>query len=283
MAVEDEGNDGIARGPQRKLRPLGSLTLVTAVVAAVALGGVALGVAAGNSGAVDLSPGSCGPTAAKVTVQGTGQATGTPNVLTVVVQVSASGPSATFALTTDSTLAGGVVTAFTSGGVAAKDVQTSDLTLQPQYAYPKGIPTVTGYQVTNSITATLHDITASGGIIDAVVGSAGNAVQIESIAFSASNPSLVQARARSAATTQAIAHARALARAAGRSLGPVCSLTDDSAVADSEKSAANFSLAAPSAAGVPIESGSQAQFAQVSLVYALGPPIGNPSRNGKTT
>jgi uncharacterized protein YggE len=236
MAVDDEGNDEISSGPPRKPRPLRPFTLVVTLVAAVALGGVALAVAAGDSGAAGLPRGSCGPTAAKLTVQGTGQATGTPDVLTVVVQVSASGSSAAVALTTDNTLAGGVVTAFKGGGVVAKDIQTSDLTLQPQYAFPKGIPTVTGYQVTNSITATLHDIAVSGGIIDAVVGSGGNAVQIQSIAFSASNPSLVEARARTAATTQAIAHARALARAAGRSLGPVCSLTDESAQPGSRSS-----------------------------------------------
>jgi uncharacterized protein YggE len=281
MAIDDEGNDASSTGPRRK--PLRPFTLVVVLVAAVAFGGVALAVAAGNSGAAGLPRGSCGPTAAKLTVQGTGQATGTPDLLTVVVEVSASGPSAAAALTTDNTLAGGVVTAFEGGGVAARDIQTSDLTLQPQYAYPKGVPTVIGYQVTNSITASLHDIAVSGGIIDAVVGSGGNAVQIESIAFSTGNPGLLDARARSAATTQAMAHARALARAAGRSLGPVCSLTDESAVSNDERATANYSLAAPSAAGVPIESGSQAQFAQVSLVYALGPPLGHSSRSGKTS
>ena len=30
-------------------------------------------------------------------------------------------------------------------------------TLQPQYAYPKGVPTLTGYQVTNTITTTLRN------------------------------------------------------------------------------------------------------------------------------
>jgi hypothetical protein len=208
-----------------------------------------------------------------LTVEGTGQATGKPDLLTVVVQVSASGPSATAAMATDNTLAGGVVTAFTSGGVAAKDMQTSNLTLQPQYIYPKGVPTVTGYAVANSITATLHDISKSGAIIDAVVAAGGSAVQIESIGFSASDPSLVAAKARAQATTQAVTHARVLAHAAGQSLGPVCSLTDQPEMSPNEQSNEALNFSAAGTAAVPIESGSQTQSAQVTLVYALGQSI----------
>jgi hypothetical protein len=106
-----------------------------------------------------------------------------------------------------------------------------------------------------------------------VVGSAGDALQIESIGFSSADPSIGQDRARASAAAQAEAHARALAHAAGRSLGPVCTLTDQSAAVEP-----GFDqLAVPSAAGdanaaeVPISSGQQTQTAQVSLVYALGP------------
>jgi uncharacterized protein len=247
--------------------------LVVAAVTAVVLAGTALGVASQSSGAVDRLPPRCGPTAAKLTVQGTGQSTGTPDLLTVVVQVTAAGPSATAAMANDNTLATAVVAAFTSGGVATKDIQTSDLTLAPQYIYPRGVPTITGYAVANSITATLHDIAASGAVIDAVVASGGNAVQIQSVGFSASDPSLVAARARARAATQAVSRARALARAAGQTLGPVCSLTDrpEGLADDNSPDDLKFS-AAGTAATAPIESGSQIQSAQVTLVYALGQP-----------
>jgi uncharacterized protein YggE len=272
MPVDEEagGHEVTAVPPRRARSRVRAPALAVAAVAAVALGGAALGVATQSSGAVDRPQPRCGPTAAKLTVQGTGQATGTPDLLTVVVQVSASGSSAAAAMATDSTLAGDVVTAFTGGAVATKDIQTSNLTLQPQYVYPKGVPTVTGYQVTNAITATLHDISTSGAIIDAVVAAGGNAVQIESIGFSASHPSVVAARARARATTQAVTHARALARAAGQSLGAVCSLTDQPGASPNEGAEGALNFSAAGAADVPIESGSQTQSAQVTLVYALG-------------
>jgi len=257
----------------RGRRPSGRTLLVVAVGLAVVVAGVALGLTVARSDPAGSRQASCGPTAPKLSVVGTGQATVTPDLLTVVVQVDAAGPSAVAALATDNTEAARAMSTFEVGGVQAKDIATSGLSLAPQYVYPKGVPTLTGYEVDNTITATLADIAKSGSIIDAVVGSAGDALQIESIGFSSADPSIGQDRARASAAAQAEAHARALAHAAGRSLGPVCTLTDQSAAQEP-----GFDqLALPSAAGdanaaeVPISSGQQTQTAQVSLVYALGP------------
>jgi uncharacterized protein YggE len=273
MSEEDEetGRDDPTPLPRRSFRISLFSVLVAAVVVAVVLGGVALSVAAGTSGATATHPpASCGPTTPKLTVHGTGQATATPDLLTVVVQVVVTEPTAATALATDNTKAAAVVAAFEGGGAQAKDIQTSGLSLQPQYSYPKGVPTVTGYQVINAVTAALHDIAQSGAVIDAVVGVGGNAVQIESLAFSTRDPSAVEAQARARATTQAVTYARALARAAGRSLGPVCSLNDQSQVPASGNALEGAPFASAVAApNVPIESGSQTQTAQVALVFAL--------------
>jgi uncharacterized protein len=248
--------------------------LVVGVVLAVILGGIALGVAAGRSGAAATPPASCASTSPKLTVHGTGEATATPDLLTLVVQVTATEPSAAQALAVDNTEATAVVTAFRTGGAQAKDIQTSGLSLQPQYSYPKGIPTVSGYQVVNAITATLHDITHAGSVIDAVVRAGGNAAQIELLSFSTRDTGAVEAQARARATTQAVVHARALAHAAGRSLGPVCALTDQTQVSVLDQGSKGLTFASAGAASapeVPIESGSQTETAQVALVYALAP------------
>jgi uncharacterized protein YggE len=244
---------------------------VLAVGLAVVLAGVALGLTETRSSPTARAEASCGPTAPKLSVVGTGQATVSPDLLTLVVQVDAEGPSATAALASDNTEAAGALATLESGGVEAKDITTSGLSLQPQYAYPKGVPTLTGYAVDNTVTATLRDIAKSGAIIDAVVGSAGNDLQIESIGFSSADPGSGQDRARANAAAQAVTHARALARAAGRSLGPVCSLTDQSQVAEPGFNAAIPSAGNTSAAQVPISSGQQTQTAQVTAVYSLAP------------
>jgi uncharacterized protein YggE len=276
--VGESTEAGSVHPTTRRNRAAGPSVLMVAIVAAVLLGGTALGVAVVHqptAAAAVRAQASCGPTTPKLTVEGVGEATATPDLLTVVVQVDASGPSATAALASDNTKAGAAVAAFRYGGVEPKDIQTSGLSLQPQYAYPKGVPTVTGYQVTNSVTATLRNISESGAVIDGVVGVAGNAVQIESVGFSADHPAVLEDRARARAATQAVAHAKALARAAGRSLGRVCSLTDQSppAATGATNGALAFSSAGSDVAAVPIESGSQSESDQVSLVYALQPLV----------
>lgn len=255
-------------------RPSRSSLLVGAVGLAVVVAGVALGLTLSHSDP-GVRQASCGPTAPKLSVVGTGQATVSPDLLTIVVQVDAGGPSAAAALATDNADAARALSTFERGGVQAKDIATSGLSLQPQYVYPKGVPTLTGYQVDNTVTATLRDISKSGAIIDAVVGSAGNALQIESIGFSSSDPSIGQNRARASAAAQAQAHARALARAAGRSLGPVCTLTDQSQAVEPgfDQLALPSATGNTSAAEIPISSGQQTQTAQVSLVYALEPAL----------
>jgi uncharacterized protein len=162
------------------------------------------------------------------------------------------------------------VSALGANGVAARDVQTTGLSLQAQYAYPHGLPTLTGYSATNTITATLRDTATAGAAIDAVVSATGNAAQINSLSFSFGSPTLVEDQARADAVHQAVSHARAMAAASGRTLGPVCSLTDNT---HSSGAYPGLDYAQNSVAGaaspVPVEPGTQTETDQVTLVYAL--------------
>jgi hypothetical protein len=250
-------------------------TTAVATTVAVILGAAALGVALRDRAPKAATVASCGATTPKLTVQGTGQATVTPDLLTVSVEVDASAASAAAALASDDRTASGAVAAFESGGVSGRDVQTSGLSLQPQYAFPNGVPMLTGYQVANSVTATIHRVSSAGSVIDGVVGSAGDALKINSISFSVADPAAVEDQARARAVAQAVTHAETMAAAAGRELGPVCSLTDETQLPlegqDTLQSGAD--QAAAPAATVPIESGSQIESAQISLTYSLEPGL----------
>jgi uncharacterized protein YggE len=72
---------------------------------------------------------------------------------------------------------------------------------------------------------------------------------------------------------QAVAHAQAMAAAAGRKLGPVCSLTDDAQPASSGSNQRFNGLdglpATATAPPVPLEPGTQVESDQVTMVYAL--------------
>jgi uncharacterized protein YggE len=257
----------------RRTRPRAVVAGVA--VAALLVGGAGLGLAIDEHGSSTTHAVSCSGTTPKLTVQGTGSASGTPNVLTLVLQVTTTAGSATAALSQNNTKVDGTVLALLAGGATKKDIQTSGLSVNPQYSYPKGIQTITGYQVANTVTATLHDVAKSGAAIDDVVNAAGNAAQINSLTFSFNNESAVQDEARSSAVHQAVSHAHAMAQAAGERLGAICSLTDNTNTSPPEPeifgsvptATSAGSLASPS---VPIESGSSTETDQVTVVYALG-------------
>ena len=251
---------------QRTVRVAG----VVGIVVALAVGGVALGLAVSSRTPTASASPSCAGSGPKLTVQGTGNASATPDLLTVSVDIDVTDPSAQLSLVDDNSKANAVITALKNGGVAAKDIQTSDVSIQPNYSLTG---TITGYEMTNTLTAQLHDFSTAGSVIDAVAAAAGNAARIDSLTFSIQDPRSVEDRARNDAVRQAVSHARSMAAAAGERLGPVCSLTDDSTP--------DYGIGNPfpeaqavrgsAAAAVPLQAGTQQESAQITLIYALAP------------
>jgi uncharacterized protein YggE len=263
-------------GEQRDRSGRVNRTVVLAVLAvgAVLLGGA--GLAVGLTGATPASatpstaPASCASSVPHLTVQGTGQGSGTPDVLTAVFGFSTTAGSSAAALAQNNGKVAQALQALTANGVAKRDMQTTALNLAAQYAYPHGVPTLTGYQATETVTATLRQLTTDGTTIDDVVSATGDAAQINSLSFSFGDPASVQDRARTAAVHQAVSHAQAMAAAAGRTLGAVCSLTDNTQPAN-PLSSQGFNAAATSsgAPSVPLEPGTQVESDEVTMVYAL--------------
>jgi hypothetical protein len=259
--------------PTRGIWSKRTMMVATVVVAAVLLGGAGLGLALTDAGASTPAPVSsgCGGANPKLTVQGTGQAFGTPDVLTAVFNFSTTAGTTTDALSQNNGKVAQAVSALGANGVAGRDVQTTGLSLQAQYAYPHGVQTLTGYSATNTITATLRDTATAGAAIDAVVSATGNAAQINSLSFSFGSPTVVEDQARADAVHQAVSHARAMAAASGRTLGPVCSLTDNTQPTGVYPNpGADYAQATPAGvSAVPVEPGTQTETDQVTLVYAL--------------
>ena len=272
-----EGNDvhtHIHTQPEsthRRWRPGFRITVAAVAVGALLVGGTGLGLAlsAGATTPAATSAG-CNSSQPRLTVQGTGQADGTPDVLTAVFGFSSTAASATAALNQNNAEVNQALLALSSKGVAQSDVQTTGLTLAPQYVYPKGVQTRNGFAATNTVTATLRDTKTAGDAIDAVVNATGDAATINSLNFSFANPAQVEDQARSHAVHQAVAHADAMAAAAGRRLGPVCSLTDNTQPSlIGPYPGAGYAASTNQAASVPVEPGSQTESDQVTMVYAL--------------
>jgi uncharacterized protein YggE len=201
-----------------------------------------------------------------VMTRGVGIATGTPDLLTVTLGVQTRDRSAAAALEANNTRAAAVIDVLRAAGVAPADLQTSQLTVYPTYDQTGS--RISGYEVSNMVTARLRDITAAGAVIDRAGEVAGDAVRVQQVGFSIDDDSPVRAAARADGVRRAIAQATQLAEAAGVRLGPIRSITEQPAEQPGPfPSAADARVAVQPA--VPIEAGSQELTVAVEVVHEI--------------
>ena len=100
-------------------------------------------------------------------------------------------------------------------GIAREDIQTSGISLNPQYQYNNNNapPVFQGYDVTNQVSVTLHDIAKIGPTLDALVAAGAN--NLNGPYFTSKNDKPQRAQAREAAFKAADLQARDYARMAG--------------------------------------------------------------------
>ncbi len=252
---------------------------LVATALAVAIGGAAAGAALGSGspapprsgaahGAVAARP-DCGAGAPKITETGIGTVSITPNLLTLSLDVHTHAPQATSALSENNRATAAVLHALSSGGVARRDLQTTDLTIQPTYA--RTGTTVTGYGVDDTVVAKIEKLSSAGRLIDAAVAAGGNATRIDSLSFSTTRPLRAQARARGLAVREAVAHAKAIAASAGEKIGGICSIDDQTSTSTTTPLPFHgFGTAAAPSAPVPVEAGTETVTARLAVVLALG-------------
>jgi len=253
--------------PNRRLFPIIGVIAVASVAAVTGLT-----LSAGTSsraGAVTPTP-ACGSSDPKLTVQATGQATATPNLLTLSIGVNVSDPTASAALSDANDKAAGLSATLEQAGVAKADIQTANFSIQPNFA-TNG--TITGYQVSNSLQVKLHNLAASGTVIDAAANSAGNAIRVNGLTFSVDDTRTVDGTARADGIQVAAAHAHSMAAAADETINVVCSITDSTTTYPIGQDFAGTAgtTASAGAANVPLEPGTQQSTAQVTVVYGVGP------------
>jgi len=254
-------------GTPARAAALGVCALLAVAVVATGVTLAAQPSAPASAAAATLTPQS-GP-APGITVSGSGTVSGTPDALRVNLGVSTTGGTVSEALTSANTAADRVQKSLLRSGVKPADLQTSGLSIQPNYDR-KGQPS--GYAVTESVAATVHGVGRVGGTLSAAVKAGGNAVRLDGMSLDLTDSSTLLTAARDRAFADARHKADQYAKAAGRSLGAVVSVTE--AVAQpspfEDKSAAAGAGRADSLSSVPIQAGSQDVKVDVTVVFGLG-------------
>lgn len=120
---------------------------------------------------------------ARLILTAEGHATGSPDMATVTAGVIARAPTASAAMTDQRTRMDAVMAALEEAGIEDSDIQTTSIELTPVYVYNErsGEQNIDGYQASNRVTVTAHDLTLVGPTLDALVAAGAN--DISNIAF----------------------------------------------------------------------------------------------------
>ena len=202
-----------------------------------------------------------------ITVGGRANVAGTPDTLRLDLSVVATASSVSEALAAANRSADAVQKSLLGNGVEKKDLQTSGLNVQPDYAYSSsGTPRLKGYRVSESVSAKLRNLSRAGDAIGKAVGAGGNAVRVDGISLDLEDTGALVSSARDKAFADARTKAEQYAKVAGRSLGDVVSIAEDVATASPISMPAGLAMGK---ASVPIQPGSQDVSVSVTVVFAM--------------
>jgi uncharacterized protein YggE len=199
-----------------------------------------------------------------VTVTGEATVAIAPDAAVIRIGVNSQGKTAREASDANAKQMTAVLAAIKDAGVADRDVQTSRLSLQPQYDPNKGgTARLLGFQVTNQLTVRIHDIDKLPNFLDRAIAAGAN--EMSGIEFVVSEQSKLLDQARDDAVADGRRKAELYATAAGARIGQVLTIVEDGS------SPPPRPMQAMRAAGVPIAPGEQTMRASVTITYALIP------------
>jgi len=167
------------------------------------------------------------PPARTLTMSGFGEARVVPDQVTFDLSVRLLRPTLEEALDASSAEMAKVLKALEATGVQKKDVQTTGLEMNPEYAYPENsTPVLRGYRVSQQAAVLVRELKDAGTAVNAAVGAGGNVVRVQNIELKIGDPEAALAIAREEAVAKATAKAKEYADATGQELGDVLTLRE---------------------------------------------------------
>ncbi len=241
------------------------------ILAVVSLAGCTTGGPNVSGGTIELR-GNLSGQQEGIWVSGTGKVTAVPDVALLRVGIEAQAVTVAEAQTQAAGAMDKVMAALKGQGVAEKDIQTQSYSIQKvtRWDNNKQQEILTGYRVTNMVTAKIRVVTKAGAVIDAVTAAGGDLTRIDSIGFNVDDPTVYYSEARKLAMADAAAKAKELADAAGVKLGKATYVTENAYVPGPIYRTEMLAKAeAASAVETPISPGEMEITINVQIGYAI--------------
>lgn len=168
-----------------------------------------------------------------LTVSAEGRTERAPDLAVFNAGVTSQGKTAGEALSANSADMARVIAALKRAGIADRDIQTSQLSLNPIYSQQRPLPDgsydplgpkIVGYQATNQVTVRQRDLKSFGRVIDALVEAGAN--QVNGPSFQMDDADAAADAARVDAIRKARARADLYARSAGLRVVRILSIAE---------------------------------------------------------
>mgnify|MGYP001600988894 CR=1 FL=1 len=150
-------------------------------------------------------------------VTGIGKASVIPDVGMVSLGVQANGATVKEVQQKINIISNAVVKGAEDVGVEAKDIKTTNYSINPSYDFSGGSQRITGFQANSSISVKVRDLTKINSVIDAATGAGAN--QVGGVSFDVDDRTVAESEARKLAVADAKKKAGQAAAIAGFRLG----------------------------------------------------------------
>ena len=191
-----------------------------------------------------------------------------PDMASISLGVNTDATNAAEALSANAAQMNKVMNALAVAGIAPKDIQTSNLSLNAQYDYEANqTPKLRGYQASNSVTVIVHDLKKLGQAVDATVKAGAN--QVNGVSFGVSDPGAAEDAARQKAVKALLAKANLYANASGYKVARLVSLSESGGYQAPQPMPMMAMARMEKDAGSPVSGGEMSLRIDVSAVYEL--------------
>lgn len=232
----------------RKTAPYAALALFCACIAAI-----------GPAQADDMNR--------TVTVSASATVQAAPDAASITSGVVSDAETARAALDANSKSMSNLIDGLKATGIAEKDLQTSNFSIQPRYenVQQNEPPQLVGYRVLNSINVVVRDLARLGETLDLMVSLGAN--NVDDMNFIVSNAETLKDDARRAAIANALRRAELYAAAAGAEVGDVVRISEETQAF--EGGPRPMFRGAVMAASVPVATGQETLEARVTVTWEL--------------
>ena len=208
-----------------------------------------------------------------ITVGGEGKVTVKPDIAHVQLGVLVQKPTAKAARDAAAAAMSSVVAAIKKLGVDDKDIQTTQVSLNPVYDYPtNAAPVLRAYQLTNQVVVTVRDLAKITDVVDDSVTA--GATSVDGISFDVADRAAAEAQAREVAAKDARAKADVYAKTLGLSISGVASVSEQVSApvwyGQNYASSAAGTATDKAAVPTPVQAGSTDVTIDVQVSFLIG-------------